>query len=206
MSDPHPPFESLLGQIAARTPSPGGGYVASAVGALGAALGSMVLAYSIGKKSLSQHDETNSRALERLEHSRRELLELAHQDALAYQRLNTIQRADESQREDGALLEASRDATQVPMSASFVCSEMLETLESLATTTNTWLASDLAIAAILANAALKSCVWNIRINLPTLLDAGESADRVSLIRRNTEQQLRGAQEMADRIESFCAQA
>ena len=57
-----PTFTELLDTIASKTPAPGGGYVAAAVGALGAALAGMVLAYSADKQSLATHAATNKNA------------------------------------------------------------------------------------------------------------------------------------------------
>ena len=47
------PLNELLQQIAAHQPVPGGGAVAGIVTSLAAALGGMVVSYSVGKKSLS---------------------------------------------------------------------------------------------------------------------------------------------------------
>ncbi|MHC4976291.1 MAG: cyclodeaminase/cyclohydrolase family protein [Planctomycetota bacterium] len=196
-------FEKLLDEIASKTPSPGGGFVASAVGALGASLGSMVLAYSIGKKTLAEHDVSNRQALERLDRARSMLLELAHEDAEAYERLNSLQKQSPQTRGRDELLEAARLATSVPMSGAAVCSEVLRVLESLVGTTNRWLASDLAIASILAQAALRSCVWNVRINLPTLRDSGESADRLEAMGAQVEGLVRDATARAGEIERRC---
>ena len=46
-------LDQFLDSVAAKTPAPGGGAVASAVGALSAALAGMVVSYSTGKKNLA---------------------------------------------------------------------------------------------------------------------------------------------------------
>jgi len=77
-------LEELLEAIAARTPAPGGGAVASCIGALGAALASMVVAYSIRHRKLADHQEELQVAARRLMSARTLLLSLADEDAAAY--------------------------------------------------------------------------------------------------------------------------
>src|SRR5262245_5876212 len=90
-SPPHPmqPLASytiadFLEALAARTPTPGGGAVASAVGATAAALARMVVAYSLGKKSLAAHQPALEIAARELDVARALLLRLADEDAAAY--------------------------------------------------------------------------------------------------------------------------
>jgi formiminotetrahydrofolate cyclodeaminase len=51
----HLPISDYLGQAASDSPTPGGGSVASLVGALGAALGQMVYNLTHTKKSYLEH-------------------------------------------------------------------------------------------------------------------------------------------------------
>ena len=71
-----------------------------------------------------------------------------------------------------------RAAIDVPQRALTACMDMLGLLERLCGRTNRMLASDLAIATVLAEAAARAAAWNVRINLPSLTDqkaAGEIA-------------------------------
>ncbi len=52
------PLHDFLADVAARTPTPGGGSVAAAVGALGAALARMALAYTEGRPAGAGDDPT----------------------------------------------------------------------------------------------------------------------------------------------------
>jgi len=54
----HNTIAEFLDGTAARQPAPGGGSVAALVGALSAAIGEMVLNYSIGKKGLEPHQDS----------------------------------------------------------------------------------------------------------------------------------------------------
>ncbi|MGH7730095.1 MAG: glutamate formimidoyltransferase, partial [Candidatus Eiseniibacteriota bacterium] len=83
---------SLLDQIAAPTPTPGGGTVAAIAGALASCLAIMVANLSIGKKKYAEHEEALRGAKRDAERLRAELLAHARADAEAF----------------GAVLEAGR--------------------------------------------------------------------------------------------------
>lgn len=165
------PLGDLLADLAAKSPTPGGGAAASAVAALAAALGSMVLAYSVGRKALAEHDAGNRAAAGRLGAARERLLDLAEEDARAYALLAELNRLtpDDPRRraERPAAVQAAIDA---PMQVLEEAARLLADFEALAGTTNRYLRSDLAIAGVLAEAAVASAAWNVRINLPELAD------------------------------------
>ncbi|MFK7960070.1 MAG: cyclodeaminase/cyclohydrolase family protein [Phycisphaerales bacterium] len=167
-----PPFGDLLDSIAAKQPTPGGGAVAALVGAISAALGSMVVAYSRGRKALAPHANRLESAGNALDAHRARAIELAAEDARAYGALNELWKrpADDPVRvrDMPAAVQAAIDA---PMAAAQLGLETLSVLERLVGHSNRHLGSDLAIAAILAEAAVRSALWNVRINLPMLDDA-----------------------------------
>lgn len=171
------PFGMLLESIAAKTPTPGGGAVASAVGALGSALAGMVVSYSVGKKSLAAHEPALQRAARQLAIARSLLLRLADEDAQAYGAVNELSRLPESDaRRASELPAALRAAVDVPLATIAACVDLLRLMESLAAITNRQLRSDLAIAAVLTEAAARSSRWNVTVNagfLPS--DADRSA-------------------------------
>lgn len=168
-----------LDRLAAKTPVPGGGAVAALAGAIGAALGSMVLAYTRGKKTYAQHEEVLGEAATKLDRLRVMLLELADEDSIAYARLNELMKLPEDdparQTEWG---EAVREAIAVPRAGVATACTAARVLESLASISNPWLGSDLAIAADLAAASAKAFAWNVRVNLPQLEDQAEQ-DRLA---------------------------
>ncbi len=163
--------QELLSQIAAKTPAPGGGAVAPVVMALGAALGQMVLRFSEGKKSLAGHEELHREAIAAMEKFSNNALDLAEQDANAYSALNALwklERDDPARKAQWA--DAVAAAIDAPMRVLVACNELLEMLDRLVGKTNKMLGSDLAIAAVLAEAAARAAAWNVRINLPLLDD------------------------------------
>jgi hypothetical protein len=82
--------EEFSDMLAAKTPTPGGGAVAAVTASHAAALGAMVLEFSLGKPKFAEHEATNASALARLRELRHEALELADRDAEAYGALNAL--------------------------------------------------------------------------------------------------------------------
>ena len=172
-------FGALLDQIAAKTPSPGGGAVACATGALAAALAQMVVSYSRGKKSLAAHQPALDAADHYLTRARAVFRELGQEDALAYGLVNELQKLpDGDARKARELPGALEAATQVPMAAIAAAADLLRLCESLGPITNTHLHSDLAIAAVLADAAGQASVWNVRVNAAMLADTEARGARI----------------------------
>ena len=162
-------IHQFLEQLGAKQPTPGGGAAASVAGAVGAALGQMVLAYSLGKKNLAQHQELLEGAMTALTRAREMFLILAQEDAAAYAVLNELMRlpAEDARRKsewDAAVAASIRP----PMASLALSSETARVLMSLCGTSNTQLKSDLAIAGILVEAAAAAAKWNVVINAPLL--------------------------------------
>ncbi|MBX3317427.1 MAG: cyclodeaminase/cyclohydrolase family protein [Phycisphaeraceae bacterium] len=167
-------FSDLLRAVASKTPSPGGGAVAAAVGALGAALGSMVVAYSAGKKSLAAHVPELESAAIQLTRARELLLLLAEADAAAYSRLNALQKLPENHPQRIAeWSQAVEGALGAPNSMLAACGDVLRLMGRLGPITNPYLKSDLAIAALLTEACARAAAWNVRINLPLVSTESE---------------------------------
>lgn len=167
-------FDEFLAQIASKTPAPGGGATVCAVGALSAAQAQMVVAYSIGNKSLAEHDPELREAQSRLENTRTLFLEFADEDAAAYSTLNALMKLPE---DDPARRkqypQAVKQAIQIPQATLAAALNLLRLYERLATISNKHLASDLVISAILAESAARAAACNVRINLPLVTDPKE---------------------------------
>lgn len=193
-------FGELLAQIGAKTPAPGGGAVASAAGALAAALARMVVAYSLGKKTLIEHQPALHQADGALSRTIDLLTGLADEDAAAFRLVNELSRLPESDerrlRDYPSAVEAS---VQIPLAATAACLELLRVIEALTPQTNRHLRSDLAISAVLAESAARSSWLNVAINLPTLPDQR----RVASIREQGAAMLAQAAAARVRVEAFC---
>jgi formiminotetrahydrofolate cyclodeaminase len=163
-------FSDLLGRIASKTPTPGGGAVAAATGALATSLAQMVVSYSLGKKSLASHQAELERADQSLRIARHLFLELGEEDAQAYGLVNELSRLPEGDRRRSELRGAVAASIQVPQAVIAACDDLLRLCEKLAPITNSQLRSDLAIAAVLAEAAARASRWNVAVNAAMLSD------------------------------------
>ncbi|MEO1008070.1 MAG: cyclodeaminase/cyclohydrolase family protein [Planctomycetota bacterium] len=168
-------IEGFLGSLAHRSPAPGGGATAAVAGALAAAQASMVVAYSRGKKSLADHAAAHAEIEAILERARADLMDLADADAIAYAEMNRLQRLPDGDPERNRLPEAARACVDVPVRVQEACAAMLDAGGRLAPIANRWLLSDLAIAAMLAEATVRCSDRNIRVNAGDLGDAGPAA-------------------------------
>ncbi|MDP7030350.1 MAG: cyclodeaminase/cyclohydrolase family protein [Phycisphaerales bacterium] len=182
--------ESLLRTIGEKQPVPGGGAAACVTAAIGLAAGRMVLAYSLGRADLESFEQDNTAAIQELEAWRDESMALAEADAKAFAVLSSLWKlpADDPERV-AAWHPAVVAAIDAPLAMCRLCRNACELLASLPGRTNPMLASDLAVAAILLQAACASAAWNVRINLPSLdcdLErarlAGEAEDDVQRCR------------------------
>jgi formiminotetrahydrofolate cyclodeaminase len=194
-------ISDFLEAVASREPTPGGGAVASIIAALAAALGQMVVNFSVGKKRLSEFDAVHQQALKSLQEHRMRALHLAEEDARAYQRLSKLLKMDKADpRRVSELSQAVEAAINAPHALLHVCMEMLRVLADLSGKTSRALDSDLAMAAILSEAGARSAVWNVRINLPLLEDASVRA----AFTQTTASSLGIASDLVRRIERACA--
>ena len=163
----------LTERLASSNPVPGGGSAAALAGAMGASLVAMVAELTSGRPAYAEHEATivelRAGALDR----RALLLELAEEDATAYEwvvRARRMPKESEQEREAraAALRTAMLDAARAPLRIAIVAAEVLDLAERMAPIGNRNAASDVGVAALLAAAALRGAVLNVRINLPYL--------------------------------------
>jgi formiminotetrahydrofolate cyclodeaminase len=192
-------FEGLLGAVAAKTPAPGGGAVASAVGALAAALAQMVVAYTTGKKAYAAHEPELARAVRVLENARAMMLRLAQEDAAAYGEVNELSRLPENDPRRAGLPAARRAAVQAPMATIAAGADLLRLFDRLSGMTNRHLRSDLAIAAVLAEAAARSSWWNVSVNAGSLPAERERAEAMA----QADAMVGECRRLAAKVESAC---
>jgi formiminotetrahydrofolate cyclodeaminase len=165
----------FLNATAAKQPAPGGGSVTALVGALAAAIGEMVLNYSVGKKNLSPDDDQRLQiVLRELTRSRQIMLELMIEDQAAFASLSAARKIakaplDHNPEFATALLACIR----IPQTIGATAAAMLDLCGSVTPIANKFLLSDLAVCAELSMATIRCAAYNVHVNLADVSDADE---------------------------------
>jgi len=169
------PVEKYLADAAAGIPAPGGGSVSALAGALGAAMACMAANFTVGKKKFARVEPECRSILERCEAGYRRLLELMDRDVAAYGTVSAaygMPRDTEEQKaaRAAAIQTALKVALAEPLAAFRHCLDLIRSLDRLVEIANPNLISDVGVAAILLEAALRGAKINVEINLASLKD------------------------------------
>lgn len=174
----------FVSSVAASTPTPGGGSVAAHVGALAAALAQMVAGLTIGKKKYAAVEADMKRfALEAAE-LRTKLGALVEADARSYTAVSDAYKLpkepeDARVRRAEAITAALLGASRVPLETARACARVAALAAEVATKGNANAVSDAGVAALMADAACRGAVYNVRINVAALADKSAGAELVA---------------------------
>ncbi|MBN1628407.1 MAG: cyclodeaminase/cyclohydrolase family protein [Thermoleophilia bacterium] len=168
-------IESYLDKLASVEPEPGGGSVSALVGALGAALVTMVTNLTLGKEKFVAVQGDMAALQTDAEKLRRELEELVTLDAQAYAKVAAamkLPRDDEAQKAERnrALQAALKGAAEVPLRVAAAVIEVARLSLPAAEKGNPNAVSDAGVAVLLADAAAQSAALNVKINLTWIED------------------------------------
>lgn len=168
-------IETFLNDLASGESTPGGGAAAALTGSQAAALLSMVLNFTVGRKKYAAVEEELRGVLLRTEEMRSDLLVYADKDAEAFGAVAACYSmprtsAEEKAARTKAMQTALRGAAEVPFSIAEMCADLLKLASPVAEKGNPNVVSDAATAAHLAFAALNSALVNVDINLKYLKD------------------------------------
>lgn len=169
---------------ASEAPAPGGGSVAAYMGALGAALGTMVANLSAHKPGWDDRWREFSDCAERGQALMQKLLALVDEDTEAFNRIMAVfampkgTEAEKAARAE-ALESATLYATQVPLRTAETAAEAFPLLLEMARKGNPASASDAGVGALAARAAVRGALLNVKINAASLKDRDEAARLVA---------------------------
>jgi formiminotetrahydrofolate cyclodeaminase len=173
-------LQPFLNSLASGDPTPGGGAAAAAVGAMGAALVSMVCRLTVGRAEFAAGEAQLQDTLTRAEALRAELTGLIDADAAAYTtvmaayRLPKATDAEKTARRE-AIQSALKQATLTPLDTARACAGVIELAQVAARLGNPHAVSDAGAAALCAQAGLKAAALNVLINLASIKDEAFAA-------------------------------
>lgn len=177
---------SFLEKAASRTPAPGGGCIAAAAGAMGAAMASMTANFTIGKKGYESAREEAEKILKASESARKKLAALAEEDISSYEKVSAAYKlpadTDElKQEKKEKIRESLLLAMQPPFETARECVQVMRLLPRLAAVGNKNLISDVGVAAFMLNAAMESAALNVEINLKAIGDEALKSEKRNTI-------------------------
>jgi formiminotetrahydrofolate cyclodeaminase len=168
-------IELFLDDLASRKPTPGGGSAAAVMGAMGAALVSMVCNLTIGRTQYRDFEEKLKSVLTKAEELRRDLIKMIEEDVQAF---DSVMRAyhmprstkDETVTRAQVIQTALKAATLVPMRCCRACREVIILGRVVGDKGNHSVVSDAGVAAVAAYAALRSAALNVFTNAKVITD------------------------------------
>ena len=179
------PLQTYLDHAASNRPAPGGGSVSACVGALGAALVSMVCNLTLGKEKFADVEAEIQKVVEGTEDCRARLEKLLQEDTTAYsgviQAYKLPKETDEEIKARKAAVQAGLIvAANVPLDICKVAVEVCRWSKTAAELGNPGAVTDAGIGAILGEAAVVGGALNVQINLGSIEDCDyvETAQKV----------------------------
>jgi len=170
-----PSVSDFLEALGSASPTPGGGTGAAVTGALGASLVRMLALLTVGREKYADHEELMQAVAEHAAEEQANLMNLAAEDAGAYDAVGAAFKLPRESDEDkaartAAIQEALKGACEVPLKIMERCLEVIALAKTAVTRGNTNAASDGAAGAEFARSALKVASYNVRINLASIKD------------------------------------
>lgn len=170
-------------ETASESPAPGGGSISAYMGALGAALGTMVANLSSHKAGWDDRWEEFSSRAEEGQALMQELLSLVDEDTAAFNRIMAVfampkTTDEEKAARSAALQEATLYATEVPLRTMQAAARVFPLVKAMAEEGNPNSVSDAGVGALAARSAVLGARLNVRINAAGLKDRS-TADRLT---------------------------
>lgn len=168
-------IDDFLAHLASKDPTPGGGSAAAIMGAMGAALISMVCNVSFGKKGYEAAEPELREVCAQSEVLRQRLTGMVAEDVSAFGELMAAYKLpketdEEKQRRSRAIQASLKRATEVPLACARDCAEVIRLSRRAGEHGYLGVISDAGVGVSAAYAAARSAALNVYINAPSLKD------------------------------------
>lgn len=161
-------------ETASESPAPGGGSISAYMGALGAALGTMVANLSSHKRGWDERWEEFSDWAEKGKAFQIQLMKLVDEDTNAFNKIMDAFSLPKTEEEKAirkqAVQEATRFATEVPFKTMQLCYECMSVAKAMAEIGNPNSVTDAGVGALAARAGVVGAFLNVKINASGLDD------------------------------------
>ncbi|MGH2625726.1 MAG: glutamate formimidoyltransferase [Anaerolineales bacterium] len=182
---------AFLDELAAATPTPGGGSAAAYAAAMAAALVAMVARLTLGKEKYAEVQGRMDALAREADEARRRMEAAVRDDARAFEDVLAARRMpkvtpQEEQARQEAIEAATRQAGAVPLSVARNATQLMEWATEAVESGNVNAAADGATASALARAALRAASLNVRVNAQSLRDPSSASawlEELSLLER-----------------------
>lgn len=167
--------EKFLEELASKHPTPGGGAASALCGATAAALTAMLGNLTAGKAGSEANDKMALEIIIAADKLRLELAQLADDDAAVFNKFMEaykMPKATDTKKamRTAAIGQAAIAAAEVPMQIANKSLEVLKLARKLIVFGNPNAISDGTVSALMARAALRSALYNVKINLGLIKD------------------------------------
>ena len=168
-------LQTFLDELASSAPTPGGGSAAAIMGAMGAALVSMVCNVTTAKKGHEAVAAELNAVRDESEQLRARLTAMVADDIAAFDGLMAAYRLpktsdEETSRRAEAIQSNLRAATETPLACARACAEVVALSRRAGEKGYAGVVSDAGVGVLAANSALRSAALNVYINAPALKD------------------------------------
>lgn len=193
-------IQTFLDELASKASTPGGGSAAAIIGAMGAALISMVANFTVGKKGYEDVDAEARNILGKSEELRNQLTGMIKADVDVFNRVMASygmpKDTDEQKTARSAEIQAAlKEATDVPLACARAAAEVIKLSEPIAVKGNKNVISDAGVAVLAGQAALRSAALNVYINIGGIKDENFVNDR----QKQLEDILDGMDELTEKV-------
>ena len=175
-------IQVFLDELASKASTPGGGSAAAIIGAMGAALVSMVANLTVGKKNYEAVEGEIKNILARSEELRTQLTDMVKADVDVFNKVmgayGMPKETDEQKAKRTESIQAAlKEATDVPLACAKLCTEVINLCLPVAEKGNKGVISDAGVAVLAGYAALRSAALNVYINIGGIKDESFVRDR-----------------------------